>query len=541
MINQASILRWVYLGRVAVAAGIFTAALTVWRTTSWTSTLIATLVLIGAVATTLAGVWWQYLYRGRVGSNFLYGQVVFDVLMVTAVVHVTGGPDSEFAPLYILVIVAGALLLPIPGGILIAALASILFVADIFFWFAGYPQTTALLQIVIFALIALLTGYVGDRLRSTGKMLGDVESELRQLRLDTGDILRAIDTGVITVDASGRLEYMNAAAESMLGFRARDRIGREILDELEERLAGLGETVRRTAGTRIPVRWFETFSLPPAEERTYGIRTTALERDGTPWVTVVLQDISDAKRVEELNRRAERLQAVADLSASMAHEIKNPLASIRSAVEQLTHSELEAKDKGVLEQLVLSESDRLSRLLSQFIEYSRVEVRKAAQVDLAEVCEEAIELARRHPDAVEGISLEYVAPDVPLRVVGDSDLLHQVVFNLVLNALQHAGPEGRVVVRAESVSTHELPPGVRLPGAARITVRDSGKGIAPAQAARIFDPFFTTRKGGSGLGLALVHRAIEAHHGVIFVGNAPEGGAEFSVFLPTSTGDKVAA
>ena len=538
MINPLAILRWVYLGRIAVAAGIFAGAVTVWRTTDWSNTLIATLVFIGAVAITLASVWYQSFYRGRISSNFLYGQVIFDTLMVTAVVHVTQGPDSEFAPLYILVIVAGALLLPAPGGILIGALASILYFADILYLAAGDPPTSALLQITLFALIALLTGNVGDRLRRTGKLLGDVESQLRQLRLDTDDILRTIDTGVVTVDAAGRLAYMNAAAETMLNLREREWLGRPILDQLDDRLAGLGETVRHTGATRIPVRWFETFSLPPVAERTFGARTTALERDGTPWVTVVLQDITDAKRVEELNRRAERLQGIADLSASMAHEIKNPLASIRSAVEQITHSALEDKDKGVLERLVLSESDRLSRLLSQFIEYTRVEVRRAQVVDLVAVCAEAIELARRHPDAAEGVAVEWSPPERPLSVSGDSDLLHRVFFNLVLNGIQHAGADGRVRVRVEHVPRSDLPYGVEVGDAARITVTDSGPGVAQEDMGKIFDPFFTTRKGGSGLGLALVHRAVQAHRGVIFVKRARRGGAEFSIFLPANSGGK---
>src|SRR5690606_13979824 len=140
-----------------------------------------------------------------------YGQVIFDVLVVTAVVHLTGGGQSDFAPLYIVVIAAGALLLPLPGGVLVGGLASILYIADVVWGHAVDPQGTVLIQTGLFGVMALVTGYLGDRLRQAGTALGAIESELRQLRLDTDDVLDAIDTGVVMVDGDGRLAYMNRA------------------------------------------------------------------------------------------------------------------------------------------------------------------------------------------------------------------------------------------------------------------------------------------------------------------------------------------
>jgi two-component system, NtrC family, sensor histidine kinase PilS len=248
---------------------------------------------------------------------------------------------------------------------------------------------------------------------------------------------------------------------------------------------------------------------------------------------MVMQDITDALQAETLRRRTERLEAVAELSASLAHEIKNPLASIRSAVEQLTRGgRLRKDDREVLGGLVLTESDRLSRLLSGFIEYSRVEVRGQTRVDLVDVAREAIGVARQHPEA-RGIEVRMDAAG-PVEVVGDPDLLHRVVFNLVLNALQHSGEGDTVTVDIAPVDGKDLPPGATFRRAARLRVRDQGPGIRPQDAARVFDPFFTTRDGGGGLGLALVHRAIEAHEGVIVIDDSVEHGATFAVFLPTT-------
>ena len=537
------LLRWLYLGRLTLAAGIFAGVLLVWRAAGPETTLLATLVLILSGAVTLVSAWYTHVLRREPGSNFLYSQVVFDTLLVTSVVHMTGGGDSEFAPLYILVIAAGALLLPLPGGVLIGGLASILYFADIVWGHALDPQGTVFVQIALFAIMALATGYLGDRLRRAGAALGAVESELRQLRLETDDILETIDTGVVTVDDSGNLQYMNRAACTLLALPASEWKGRPVVEELDRRAPGLGALIRRTVEMRTPVRWYETRSAGwgegpdgAAEERVVGVRTTVLERDAesAPWVTAVIQDVTDGKRAEELKRRAARLQAVAELAASLAHEIKNPLASIRSAVEQLTGRPVGEEDQAVLRRLALTESDRLSRLLSEFIEFSWARVRKRTPVELVSLTTQAIGVVGQHPDGGNGVRIEFSHPSEPVRIEGDEDLLHRAIFNLVLNAAQHAGPDGRVRIEVGRVRAADVPVGVPPTLRVRFTVSDTGPGITEDDVMRIFDPFYTTRANGTGLGLAVVHRAVEAHDGVILVdgGGGPGHGARFTVYLP---------
>ena len=539
LVGSDRLLRWIYVSRLTLAAGVFVAAVFNWLVADPQSTLVATLVFLAAVAVTGFSVWWTAILNQAPSANFLYGQSLIDALLVTGVVHVTGGHASDFAPLYILVIAAGALLLPLPGGVLIGALSSLLYFADILWGHDGPVPASAFVQMAVFAGIALVTGFLGDRLRRTGVALGVVESELRQLRLDTGDILAALETGVATVDGEGRLVYMNAAAASLLGMEVEEWLGKRVLEQLDACLPALGSTLGRSLRTRRPVRWFESPKYRAGEVRLMGARTTVLEREGAPWATAVLQDITDGRRLEEVKRRAERLQAVAELSASMAHEIKNPLASIRSAVEQLTgerkSTALRAEDRGVLGSLVLAESDRLSRLLSDFIEFGRAEPRSAQPVDLAAVTRNAIELARRHPEKREGVEVEVTVGPEPIVMQGDEDLLHRAIYNLVLNGLQHA-QRGPVRVDVRAVRDRDLPPGVDIEQPVRWTITDDGRGIAPADLPRIFDPFFTRRRGGSGLGLALVHRAVGSHRGAIFVDSAPTGGTRFTVYLPGRNG-----
>ena len=272
-----------------------------------------------------------------------------------------------------------------------------------------------------------------------------------------------------------------------------------------------------------------------------GVSTAILERGRgeSPSVTALFQDITDLERLEELNRRAERLGAIAELSASLAHEIKNPLASIRSAIEQLSRNRVSGDDRAVLERLVLTESDRLSRLLSEFLEFSGLKMNASEEVDLHRVVRECLVVVKQHPDT-KGVEIASELDQGPILFLGDGDLIHRALFNLVLNGAQSAGPGGRVLVSLVDQRDTPSPRGTDIDRPIRLTVSDSGQGIVSEVRARIFDPFFTTKRNGSGLGLAVVHRAVEAHAGATFVEKGPEGGAQFVIFLPGAPRDVAA-
>jgi two-component system sensor histidine kinase PilS (NtrC family) len=542
LLGRANLLRWLYLGRLTLVTGILAGALLEWESAGSLVTQIATIMFLVALGVTAASFWYTHLLPREPGENFLYAQVVLDVFLVTGVVHVTNGPDSNFAPLYILVISSGALLLPLPGGVLIGGLASMVYFADLV-W--GYQSTFGLdvaLQIGLFTMVAIATGLVGDRLRRAGMALGMVESELRQLRLDTSDILANLATGVLTVDGDGRMVYANQAAGRLLGFPLSDWLGRRVLEQLDDKAPGLGKLLQRSITERRPFDRRQSATRRGHEEVRLGVSTAVLERgEGeTPSATAIFQDITDEERLDVLHRRAERMEAIAGLSASLAHEIKNPLASIRSAVEQLSRSNLGEEDRAVLEDLVLSESDRLSRLLSEFLEYSGVSIGARETVDVAAIVRDCSNLLQLHPDLGD-VELVFSGTEEPVEVSGDADLLHRALFNLVHNSLQFAGPGGRVDVSVEAQPSGSRRPRTRIEAPVRLRVSDTGPGIAPDLVERIFEPFFTTREGGSGLGLAVVHRAVEAHDGAILVDRAPGGGAQFDIYLPGLTGSEEGA
>jgi signal transduction histidine kinase len=239
--------------------------------------------------------------------------------------------------------------------------------------------------------------------------------------------------------------------------------------------------------------------------------------------------------IERLHTRAERLEAVAEMSASLAHEIKNPLASIRSAAELLAKVPGADDDTRILTKLVQRESDRLSRLLSEFLDFARTGVTSVRKLDLIELARHAGVLVAAHPDKPEGVTIVELFPSTPMVVVGDDDLLHRAIFNLLLNAVQASPPAGEVRIEAAELAQHQLPAQAEhfSRGAIMLRVSDQGRGIPDSVKDRLFEPFVTTKSGGSGLGLSIVHRAVEAHHGFVLVDNETHGsGTRFTMILP---------
>ena len=430
--GRERVLRALYLGRLSLAAAIFIAAIVVWRAADSTATLIATLAFVSTLLFTGASVLYSEEPGRLPGDTFFYLQMVFDLLLVTAVVHLTQtGTPSQLAPLYILVIAVSALLLPPRGVLLIATLG------DAFYFAVTIADQDTpfdfpiLVQLVIFGAVALGCGYIGARLREANAGREEMAAELAAFRLREADI-------------------------------------------------------------------------------------------------------------ERLHTRAERLEAVAEMSASLAHEIKNPLASIRSAAELLAKVPGADDDTRTLTKLVQRESDRLSRLLSEFLDFARTGVTSVRRVDLVDIARHACALVAAHPDKPENVTIRELFPSTPLVVVGDDDLLHRAIFNLLLNAVQASPPGGEVRVEAAELAPHQLPAQAEhfVRGGIMLQVSDQGKGIADSIKDKLFEPFVTTKSGGSGLGLSIVHRAVEAHHGFILVdGAGPQGGTKFTVILPKLGGE----
>ena len=531
---QRAMLRWLYLGRLSLAAGVFLAAALSWWRADLTQLLIASLSVTLTLIVTAAAYWWSHIRAREAGATFLYGQALFDLGLVTAVVHIFG-PVSYFASLYILVIAFNAVLMPLANGLLMALLAGFLYAADVLAVQKFEVSPALLLQIAVFWGVAVASGYLASRVQAVGAARETLEAELRRVRLEAGDILRQIRAGIMTLGSDGRLVYANPSAEALLQFSAADLRDRPVLDLLDDICPPLGQTIRRAVLDGQRVSRTEAEARVAGRVWPLGFTTTPVhaEAGAPPSVTVIFQDLSDAKRMEALHLRAERFEAVSEIAASLAHEIRNPLASIRSAVEQLARMSGGGPDERTLAGLIVGESDRLSRLLEEFLDFSGVRVMRVATVDLVAVAEHGIQLVRRHPDCPADADLSMIAPVRPVSVQGDLDLLHRVVSNLVLNAVQAASGVPHVSVEVRVPESGDLPATVVLESPRLLVVRDQGPGIPTEILERLFEPFVTSRVGGTGLGLPIVQRAVQAHRGLIFCDTEKGRGTAFSVFLPS--------
>jgi two-component system sensor histidine kinase PilS (NtrC family) len=556
MMDPRQIVRWVHVARCTVATAILLAAVFVWTSATRQDTLVATLAFAGAVLWTAASI---AVSRAKPkasppmpNARFIASQVACDLALATAVVHVTGGGASQFAALFVLVVAYAALLLPAAGGACAVLAADALYAADIVWLRPGAGVGGVWLQVGVFGAVALASGWVGARLREAGTGGRQLAVALTRASVQAADILRAIRSGILTVDADGMLLYANPAASALLGIPLDTRLGAPVLDEIAIRAPELADVLVRAASLGQRTTRAEGTIVNGGESRRIGVTTTATEgADPLGAGTAIFSDITDSKRVEGLRVRAERLEAVAELSASLAHEIKNPLASIRSACEQLARfstiraaaAGVDDEDERTLATLIVRESDRLSHLLTEFLDFARARVRRVERVDLASVTRAATQLAAAHPSRAEGVRVEIIVAEgdtgEALHVDGDEELLHRAVFNLALNAMQATPAGGRVRIEVQLPEAEELPAGIAFAGGAiAVHVSDGGTGIAPEAFDRLFDPFFTTKPNGSGLGLAVVHRAVEAHRGVVLVEMGGQGvGARFTLLLPRAESD----
>jgi len=534
------LLRLQYVGRMCLGVAIYvTAALKV-QVAAPLDILVTSFMLVAAAAVTLISYWHTHVRRRVPGYTFLYLQALFDVLLITAVVHMTGGADSDLASLYVILVAVTALLMPPANAGLVTVFAGLVYFADVFWGHPGTVSAGVWIQLGVFVLVALVIAYVASRVNILGAASAALAAEVRQVQLEADDVLRNIRTGVLTVDADGRLLYANPASEEILGFKAREWLGRSVMPEFARLAPEFWAAVTSTA--RRGVRLMRVEATVHRADHSFPIGVTTTTLDGPvgarPRVSAIFTDISDSKRLEELHLRAERLEAVAELSSSLAHEIKNPLASIRSSVEQLGKSSRANPDEKFLAGLIVRESDRLSRLLSEFLDFSRVRVTECRPVDLHAVAAAAIRLVRQHPDCAAGVKITLEGG--PTSMEGDEDLLHRVVSNLVLNAVQAAGAKASVKVRTGLAAANELPGAAGIENPVALRVSDNGPGIPADLQQRLFEPFATGRVGGTGLGLAIVQRAVEAHRGLVLVDTKP-GGTTFTIYFPAARRKEEAA
>ena len=447
-------------------------------------------------------------------------QVGSDLALTTILVHLTGGAESTFAFMYILVIVGAAFVLG-RGALVAAAAAVVLYVGD-GVTASAVPMRTLIRSLAVNAVAFAATGALATRLanelRRAGENLASQGLKLRDLAALHQDVIRGLTSGLVTVGRDGRVLTFNAAAAEIIGRSAVDAIGRP-LDEIMPGLAALQASVGDGALRRGEVAQLVAGT---GERRTLGVSLSPLvDSSGRTVGRIVnFQDLTELRRMEVAMQRAERLAAVGRLAAGIAHEIRNPLASISGSIELLrqTAEADGARESKELMTIVIREVDRLNALITQLLEFARPRALEKERMDVAATMAEMLKVFENDKRLGEA-RVELVAEGAPL-VDADAAQLRQVVWNLLRNAAEAApGQPIRVEVRADE----EL---------VSLTIRDRGPGIAQEHRAHIFEPFFSTKDGGTGLGLATVHRIVDEHKGAVEFDCPDGGGTAVTVRLP---------
>ncbi len=537
--------RWLLVGRLAAA--LLTAGLLL---------LLggrrgAYVVPVAAIA--LDAVYFAVLGRVRDLRRFAAVQVVVDGLLETALVALTGGVVSFATILYFASILAGCLIVSPRFGIgfasgATAAVAAVgtliaLAVADVG---ARLPSPVFLPDPPIGAVAAYAIVH-GLAFHLVAVLAGRLHAEFARVRILYDEILERMAEGLVAVDAGGRIIVVNGEARRLLAYRG------------DEGLAGLSlrDVFRRREDKAIlgcleslePMRIEVEVAMREGSRKDVEVKTTILrdERGGVRGVIGIFTDLEPRRQAEAAERRAERLEGIEQLAFGIAHEIRNPLASIRGCVQELGRLGGVGEEGRELAEIVCRESDRLDGIIGEFLRFARMRPPILADVDLTALVEETAVLLRGRAD---GAAVLLVLTDLPkeAHLRADREALTQVFLNLGINALESFPRRGgRLAIRCAPAHRIQRRPDPAGGGAAagpdrrrvlsdvpgfEVSFADDGPGIAPEDLERIFSPFFTTKKGGTGLGLAVADRIVKAHGGSIAVESTRGEGTTFRVWLP---------
>jgi len=469
----------------------------------------------------------------------VYVQVVVDLLIITGLVYLTGGTGNRtgFMLLYPISVLSGSILLYRGKGLLLAALATAFYagvllavrsgaipsqgLADVPFMLEKHLLYSVFVTGVACATVALIGAYLSESLRDVGEQLEVAAEQVADLQELNKVIVDSIHSGLITADSGGHILYVNNFGESILGVRTADVRGRALRGVLGSPLlepSALQARARYEGLARFEV----VYRRPDDTSLDLGLSISALAtaEPGGGYL-LVFQNLTEIKRLEREVRVNEKLAAVGEMAAQLAHEIRNPLGSISGSAQVLMGEPNMSEEQEQLLAIITRESKRLSETLNHFLYQARPALPPSGPVDIGRAVEEAVTLLRNGPEVRAGHSVEFEADAGPHVCLADPGQIKQVFWNLARNGLE-AMPFGGVLQIQLSCRGEDLV----------LAVRDQGRGMAHDEQQRVFEPFHSDTPMGTGLGLAIVYRIVREHRGDITVRSAPARGTEVEVRLP---------
>jgi two-component system sensor histidine kinase PilS (NtrC family) len=473
-------------------------------------------------------------------------QIGGDLIVETLLVYFTGGLDSPFSFLYLVSIITASMLLYRRGGLLAASGATIFYGALVDLMYYGVlpmPEQSLFLpnawsasrlyfniaaNFAGFYATSLLTSYLAEQQRTTSRELNVVRQNLAELRALNQNVVESIPSGLITLSTFGTATFVNPAGCQILQLPANEILGRHVT-ELGFFTVERWNDARANLASGSVVR-HESETLGTAEEhRSIGFAVTHLSTldAQSAGYTLIFQDLTEMKKMEAELRLKDRMAAVGELSAGIAHEIRNPLAAIAGSVQVLKGSTSLTQQEQRLMSIVLKESERLNKSISDFLRFVRPQEKRALEFDVAASLGETLDLLENSRELDERHKIRRDIAPPSFILVGDGDQIRQVFWNLARNAVQ-AMPRGGVL----TVRTHVDD------DAYNIVFIDSGRGMSPADLQRLFQPFRTNFPSGTGLGMAISYRIVQEHGGRIEVSSSEGTGTAITVSLPTLSGAK---
>ncbi len=530
-------LKWLMILRVAVIT-VLLGSLAVLQLYQQREPLPAVYLLI--IATYVLTIAYS-LALPRVGNPDLFAtvQITGDVLFVTGMIYATGGLDSPFSFLYIFAVLAAGFLLRRRVSLIMAALSGIFYGSLIDLQFYGiilsapgreYAASEIFYYIFLFFFalfsVAFLSSSLSERLRATRAALEEKSIGLQELQALNDSIVRSMADGMVISSLEGRVIAFNKAAEEITGLGFRDVRGRYFSEVFN--WVGVEDVFEGRPEERSP-RYFELDFKRPDKDLVLGMGISPLknEHGDITGILGIFQDLTPIKEMEARVKRKERLAAIGELAAGMAHEIRNPLASLSGSLQVLKENTSLTGEEGHLMNIALEETDRLNGIVTEFLTYARPKEPAKQGCDLGTIVKDTVRLVKNSREFREDIKLVTQLPDYPLLLEADPGQLRQVLLNLTLNAVQAIPGEGCVEIRARYGTDSVV-----------IEVLDEGEGIAREDMDKIFYPFYSTKGGGAGLGLAIVYRIVEEHGGLVKVESEPGAGSRFTVELPARVGSQ---
>ncbi|MCD4805895.1 MAG: PAS domain S-box protein [Desulfobacterales bacterium] len=529
-------LRWLIFFRVIIATFLL-GTTTFIRIKETEASLQATLTPVYFIIALIYLFSFACLFIPKIIKNIrlnIYIQSLSDVSLITGLVYVTGGIESIYSVLYPLVIIYSTLFLAGRGGLISASAGSIFYgllldleyyglIQPIYTWDydynyeAGYIFSRIFIHIISFYIVALLTSFAAKQEKMARDLLEEKESAFDQLDLLHKSIIESVDSGILTIDLNGNIKSFNKGAEKITGFLRSEIINKKLSDVFPVLSSVLNKENQWKQGNRFEV---------VGSGKILGCSVTPLVDSNRKKIgnTLIFQDLTVIKEMERKIERNKRLAFVGEMAAGLAHEIRNPLASISGPIQMLSKDlRLDETDRKLM-QIILRGKDRLDGFVKDFLLLARPKPSERMDINVEVIIDDLLESLRFSHEWREDIEVIKNLCN-QTSIYGNKAEIRQVIWNMISNAVQAMPEGGKLKIETSEVfnDTKEY---------LEILISDNGCGIEEKNQDKVFEPFYTTKKNGTGLGLAIVNRIVESHMGKIRIKSKPGKGTDCIVLLP---------